>query len=48
MVDAYVLRSLVRRCNYNPKMVNNAIQVIEEALFRLKILNLRHESYHCR
>ena len=33
MVDAYVLRSLVRRCNYNPKMVNNAIQVIEEALF---------------
>lgn len=31
-VDAYVLRSLVRRCNYNPKQVNNAIQVIEAAL----------------
>lgn len=31
-VDAYVLRSLVRRCNYNVKQVKKAIGLIEEAL----------------
>lgn len=31
-VDGYVLRSLVRRCNYNPKQVKKAIGLIEEAL----------------
>lgn len=38
-VDSYVLRSLVRRCNYNPKQVNNAIQVIEKALFSETSIN---------
>ena len=31
-VDAYVLRTLVRRCNYNVKQVKKAIGLIEEAL----------------
>lgn len=30
--DAYVLRTLVRRCNYNVKQVNEAIGLIQEAL----------------
>ena len=30
--DAYVLRTLVRRCNYNVKQVKEAIGLIEEAL----------------
>ncbi len=28
-VDAYVLRSLVRRCNYNPKLVKSTLDLIE-------------------
>ena len=28
-VDAYVLRSLVRRCNYNPKLVKYTLDIIE-------------------
>lgn len=31
-VDSFVLRTLVRRCNYNPKQVKKAIGLIEEAL----------------
>ena len=31
-VDGYVLRTLVRRCNYNVKQVKKAIDLIEEAL----------------
>jgi hypothetical protein len=31
-VDAYVLRTLVRRCNYNVKQVKKAIGLIKEAL----------------
>lgn len=29
MIDAYVLRSLVRRCNYNPKLVKSTLDLIE-------------------
>lgn len=29
MIDAYVLRSLVRRCNYNPKLVKSTLDIIE-------------------
>ena len=32
MVDAYVLRSLIRRCNYNPKQVRRAIALIQQEL----------------
>lgn len=31
-VDAYTLRCLVRRCNYNPKIVSNAHSVLLESL----------------
>lgn len=31
-VDGFVLRTLVRRCNYNAKQVTNAIGLIQEAL----------------
>lgn len=32
MVDGYVLRTLVRRCNYNPKKTKKAIGLIKEAM----------------
>lgn len=31
-VDAYVLRTLVRRCNYNPKQVKNALALINDEI----------------
>jgi hypothetical protein len=37
-VDAYVLRTLVRRCNYNVKQVTNAIGLIQEALKDIRLV----------
>lgn len=36
--DAYVLRTLVRRCNYNVKQVTNAIGLIQEALKDIRLV----------
>lgn len=37
-VDAYVLRTLVRRCNYNAKQVKEAVELIQDALANLSLV----------
>lgn len=37
MVDAYVLRTLVRRCNYKPKQVERAITLIQDEILSREI-----------
>lgn len=36
--DAYVLRTLVRRCNYNAKQVKEAVALIQEALKDIRLV----------
>lgn len=44
-VDAYVLRSLIRRCNYNPKQVTKVLNLLEIYLLELGLGKEFNDDY---
>lgn len=47
-VDAYVLRCMVRRCNYNPKKVNQALDLIQIELLERTLEGTEPQVFHER
>lgn len=45
MLDAYVLRSLIRRCNYNPKQVTKVLNLLEIYLLELGLGKEFNDDY---
>ena len=46
MIDAYVLRTMVRRCNYKPKLIKQARQALIDSIDEYNpnnVLNKRYE-----
>lgn len=46
-VDAYVLRSMHRRCNYDPEMINWSSQLIQETINMREVHNVGHIEDTC-
>ena len=45
MIDAYVLRTMVRRCNYNPKLIKQARQALIDSIDEYNPNNVLNKRY---
>ena len=45
MIDAYVLRTMVRRCNYQPKLIKQARQALIDSTDEYNPSNVLNKRY---